>query len=161
MLLSLPGPIYRDLARPLAAHLNSTDVVLALPEGLRLAEHLTEVLGLPLVRVQGRSPQQPGGDWKLDPQLLHRRPRGLLVGRELTGGVAEMEVSVLAQSFGCEVRALACVLERSTDQGRHRLLQLGVQTHAAVRIAHIPSAAHAGNEAGGWIIERRQLEGPR
>lgn len=147
LLPGLPGPVYGQLAEHLAAHLHGIDVVLALPDGLKLAEYLADRLRLPLVRVQGRS-----GDWKLDAQLLQGRPRGLLVSRELTGGVAEMEVSVLAQGLGCEVHTLACVLERSTEQGRHRLLQLGVQTHAAVRVAQIPT---------GWIIERRELEGPR
>ncbi|WP_424950905.1 hypothetical protein [Deinococcus sp.] len=149
LLLGLPGPVYHDLARHLAPHLHDFDVVLALPDGLKLAEYLTQALGLPLVRVQGRSPQSGTGDWKIDALLLQNRPRGLLVSRELSGGVAEMEITVMAQGLGCEVRALACTLERSTDQGRHRLLQLGVQTHAAVRIAQIPT---------GWIIERRGLD---
>ncbi len=147
LLAGLPNPVYSQVSEHLAAQLHNLDVILALPDGLKLAEALADRLRLPLVRVQGRS-----GDWKLDAQLLQGRPRGLLVSRELSGGVAEMEVSVLAQGFGCEVHTLACVLERSTEQGRHRLLQLGVQTHAAVRIALIPT---------GWIIERRELGGSR
>lgn len=157
LMAGLPEQVYRDLSQHLAAGLRqpptALDVVLALPEGLKLAEHLAGALRLPLVRVQGT-----GGAWKIDPQMLLNRPRGVLVSRELTGGVAELEVCVQAQRLGCEVRSLACVLERSTEQGRHRLLQLGVQSYAAARIAEVPATAQ---RPGGWIIERRLRQGPR
>lgn len=158
LMLGLPDKVYTDLSQHLAAELHRTtpeplDVVLALPDGLKLAERLAEVLRLPLVRVQGR-----GGAWKIDPQMLLNRPSGLLVSRELVGGVAELEVCVRAQGLGCEVRSLACALERSTEQGRHRLLQLGVQSYAAVQIAQVPATAQ---HSGGWIIERRLPRGLR
>ena len=156
LMLGLPDKVYSDLSQHLAAELHGPgplDVVLALPDGLKLAERLAEALHLPLVRVQGR-----GGAWKIDVQMLLNRPRGLLVSRELIGGVAELEVCVQAQGLGCEVRSLACALERSTEQGRHRLLQLGVQSHAAVQIAQVPATAQ---HSGGWIIERRLPDGPR
>ncbi len=158
LMLGLPDRVYSDLSQHLAAELHGPtpqplDVVLALPDGLKLAERLAETLHLPLVRVQGR-----GGAWKIDVQMLLNRPRGLLVSRELIGGVAELEVCVQAQGLGCEVRSLACALERSTEQGRHRLLQLGVQSYAAVQIAQVPATAQ---HSGGWIIERRLPDGPR
>ena len=149
LLTTLSDETYAELAADLAERLSSLDVVLALPEGVALARQLADRLGLPLVGVRGHSGGRDGDRFQIEASSLRDRPRGLLVSLELSSGVAEMEVAVMAQGLGCEVRTLACVLERSTAQGRHRLLQLGIHTHAAVRIAQIPS---------GWIIERRQLE---
>jgi adenine/guanine phosphoribosyltransferase-like PRPP-binding protein len=156
LLSTLSAPVYSDLSLHLAEQIGAQlkgglDVVLALPDGLGLAEPLAAALGLRVVPITGGS-----GGWQFDRVVLHGHPRGLLVGRELSGGVSELEVCVMAEQAGCEVRALACALERSTSPGRHRLLQLGVQTFTAVRVAEIPGADQAPNH---WIIERRQLDG--
>jgi len=153
LLAQLPSTMYAELGEYLSVRLRAEergpfDVVLALPEGVRLAEQIADRLRLPLARVQG----QPG-HWKIDPVLLRNRPRALMVSRELTTGRAEMEASVLANKYACEVKTLACVLERSTAPGRHRVLLLGVQTVAAVCLAHVPASPET---RAGWVIERRR-----
>ena len=134
-------------AQHLAVDLGGLDVLLAMPGSLSLARPLAALLELPLVELSGQE-----GAWKLAYEGLEERPRALLVGLELTSGLPELEVTLLAQGLGSEIQALVCLLERSTAQGRHRLLQLGVQTHAALQIAFIPASAMA---TGGWILERR------
>lgn len=140
-------------AQYLAADLAGLDVLLAMPGSLSLARPLAALLELPLAEIGGHE-----GVWKLAPEDVAERPRALLVGLELISGLPELEVTLLAQALGSEVQTLACLLERSTAQGRHRLLQLGVQTHAALQIAQIPASAL---ETGGWILERRGLEALR
>ena len=142
-----------ELAQYLAADLAGLDVLLAMPGSVSLARPLAALLELPLAEIGGHE-----GAWKLAPEDVAERPRALLVGLELISGLPELEVTLLAQTLGSEVQTLACLLERSTAQGRHRLLQLGVQTHAALQIAQIPASAL---ETGGWILERRGLEALR
>jgi adenine/guanine phosphoribosyltransferase-like PRPP-binding protein len=157
LLVGLSDELYTDVAQSLTEQylaeeqrIKGLNVVLALPDGLPLARSLAELLRLPLVAVTGVSGHWNIGTMPSGASLAGLQ--GLLVSRELAGGVTEMELDVLAQQQGCEIRALACVLERSSAQGRHRLLKVGMQTYAAVRVAETPS---------GWIIERRSLNSQR
>jgi hypothetical protein len=146
--LAAPSQADQPLAAPsLAAGPGGLDVLLAMPGSLSLARPLAALLEVPLVEISGQE-----GSLKLAYEGLQERPSALLVGLELTSGLPELEVTLLAQGLGSEVQTLACLLERSTAQGRHRLLQLGVKTHAALQIAFIPASAMA---TGGWILERR------
>lgn len=139
-LQTLPDELWSGLGRELAGHLEGAEVVVALPHASVLGQAVAQALGRPLVVVAGP-----------DPEALRGHPQAVLVTSELLDGVQEMELCVLGQRVGCEIRTVACALERTTSGGRYHLLQLGVKTVAAVRLAQLTD---------GLILERRSVDRP-
>ncbi|MFC4455547.1 hypothetical protein [Deinococcus sonorensis] len=142
---SQDNAFWAELAAQLAPQLPPAEILLVLPGGEPLAGALAAHLKLPF-QVLHHASGAPD-HWVLPDAPLPSF--GLLVTTYLTTGVPEMELSVLAQRAGCELRTVVCAVERSTAGGRHRLLQLGVNTLAGQRIAETPR---------GLILERRRAE---
>ena len=153
-----PGVFWERLGLELAPQLSGAEVVIALPGAAALGAALAGALGRPLVEAVWRAAsadddgENEHGGWQLDLAALRGPGTAALATLELQGGAPEAELCVIAQRQGCAVRTLVCALERTTSEGRYHLLQLGVGTVAAVRLALL---------SDGLILERRSLERAR
>lgn len=130
-LAALPAHDWAEVAALFARDLPELEVVLALPGAGPLAHALGELRGLTVLEVEGgRLPQTPGGPTLGD---------AVVVTRDLTDGLAELELLLRAEAAALRVRAVAVGVERTSGPGRTRLELQGLRVLSAVALASTPA----------------------
>lgn len=129
-LAALPAHDWAEVAALFARDLPELEAVLALPGAEPLAHALGRLRGLTVLEVRGgRLPERPGGPVLGD---------AVIVTRQLTDGLAELEVLLRAEAAALRVRAVAVGVERTNGSGRTRLELQGLRVLSAVALADTP-----------------------